>query len=146
MQKQIKYLNNFVKLEIINEGQYLLYTISKNDQLSIDVYIDDVMERLEAWEQGNLYILHDMSADNVSLTPYFQRRLNEVAAYLRSSEKQGYSAVILPDTFASALISLFAQLFNRKNGHFSQRIFTTLDKGKEWIAENMTERAKVSST
>ncbi|GAB5489894.1 MAG: hypothetical protein Phog2KO_01090 [Phototrophicaceae bacterium] len=132
---QVLQLSDSVKLEIHENGSYWVYTLSDSANKTIDVYIDDVLARLNVWEGGDLFVLHDISNPNVNLTRYFQRRLDEVADYLRKSRKSGYSAVILSNTFVSQIISIFAQLFNRKNGEFEQLMFTDLESGKKWIAE-----------
>lgn len=132
---QILQLGDGVKLEIHENGRYLAYTLSDNENKTIDIYIDDALERLNLWEDGDLFILHDISNPKIGLTPYFQRRVDDVAKYLRKSRKSGYSAVVLPNTFVSQIVSTFAQIFNRKNGEFEQRVFTHLDSAQKWIVE-----------
>lgn len=117
-----------------------LVVLTMNDvrRESVDAYIQTLRENLDNWHStGTLYGVYDISAPNMSLTPYYRERLNEFADYLKATGKRTCSAIIVPNTLMFRIFALFGDIFTRRTGKeiITQKMFTSHDAAWRWIEE-----------
>ncbi len=125
--------------ETRHDGRAMYYTIARTTHLVIDAYIDDNLKLLHEWPaEKPLYLYHDISAPEVSLTPYFRDRLTEVADVLAEGNVKGYSAVLLENSLLSNLFVVFGRMFSRRaKDTFTQMYFVQPDKAEAWLLSKL---------
>jgi len=115
------------------------FTLTDSLQETIDAYMEKTYEIIKEGESASPYFfLGDVSHPDVSLTPYFRGRLNELSGHLRDSKMPIFSAVILPDGLSGTFISIFGNFFSR-NADTTQRYFTDRTAGERWLEEQVTK-------
>lgn len=130
-----------VKRQWILDGDVVLYTMTDSSKDNVDAYIESNIQMVREWPRPKPFLnVQDISSGEVLLTPYFRTRLQEVEAVLKEYKQDGFSAIILPDTFMFRIFSMFGRFFTQRVGTgLEQRYFTDTDKGIEWITEKRNE-------
>lgn len=128
-----KELINGVTFQWLND-ETCLFTITDVHREAVDMYIDTNIAMLNNWDKSKtMRVMHDISHDNVSLTPYFRKRLNDVVPAINASGVSGISGVVMGGGFMETIIVFFGNAFNRKTPTFKQRYFTDQQKCLDWV-------------
>lgn len=131
--KTPKTLIKGVVFEWLSEDGFL-FTLSDVHRDAVDMYIDTAVSLLNNWDLSKpMRIISDMANENMSLTPYFRKRLNDITTTINTSQVHGVSAVVMGSGFVETLIVFFGNAFNKRTPNFKQRYFTDKTKGLDWV-------------
>jgi len=131
--KTPKTLIKGVVFEWLNDEAFL-FTLSDVHREAVDMYINTAVGLLSNWDLDKpMRIISDMSDENMSLTPYFRKRLNDITSTINTSKVHGVSAVVMGGGFIETLIVFFGNAFNKRTPNFKQRYFTDKQKGLDWV-------------
>lgn len=137
------HLGHGVFVEWLENGQIIAFTVLDSHQTTVDTYIQACFEYLDSLaDDGTIFMLHDISDKNVGLTPYFRKRLEDIAKHIKEKALQGYSAVLLPDTMLSQIMVNFGRLFSRQSG-VQQVFFTKPDKARQWLRQALSKQQEM---
>ncbi|HRF95567.1 MAG TPA: hypothetical protein PLZ51_10245 [Aggregatilineales bacterium] len=127
-------LGGGVTLEWFDNGDMLSFVLTDCRRETVDFYINTNITLLNHWDLSTpMKILHDISHENVSLTPYFRQRLNEIIPIINQTGVHGTSAVVMSKGFLETVIAFFGNAFNRRTPNFKQRYFTDHTKALAWL-------------
>jgi hypothetical protein len=112
------------------DRQVVVYKMTSVAHQVVDAWIDTVIATMEAWPTNRPYLaIHDLTSENVSLTPYARTRAAELIPL--GAKVPGYAAIVLPNSFIAQVIRLFMRS-QRKQGIHNE-IYFTLPAALEWL-------------
>jgi hypothetical protein len=126
----LTHISENVSFRWLYNGQaYEIITTSARRE-AIDAYIDTNLAVINQWDSTQpFYSFQDISHKDVSITPYFKARLNDVAVRMAEQGVEGISMVILNNGFSGNLMKLLSRFFvNRIDSAVTQIWFTDADK------------------
>jgi hypothetical protein len=127
-------LGGGVTLEWFDEGEIAHFVLVNCRRETVDAYIDTNLLLLKHWDLSvDMRIFHDISHPDVSLTPYFRQRLNDIIPVINETGVHGVSAVLMSKGFLETVIAFFGNAFNRRTPNFKQRYFTDRTKALAWL-------------
>lgn len=131
--KAPKTLINGVVFEWLSDEAFL-FTLTDVHRDAVDIYINTSIEILYNWDLNKaMRIINDMSHPNMSLTPYFRKRLNDIVPAINQSGVHGVSGVIMGKGFLETIVVFFGNTFNKRTPNFKQRYFTDKQKCLDWV-------------
>jgi hypothetical protein len=118
------------------DHQIVVFKPSSVTHPAIDAWIDCVKATMEQWPTNLPYLaIHDMTSDNVSLTPYARARAEEL---IQVSTKAGScAALVVPRTFVGQVIQMFVRT-QRKQGIHNE-IFFSMQAALDWLKPQMVQ-------
>lgn len=125
-------------IEWLHGGQVLVYTMTSSEESVLDAYFQinfQLMDEAEATPQDLFLVAHDLSHPDVNLTPYFRKRLNEVAERIKQGTVQYRSAVILEENISGMVLKFFGNRFTKNAKNTIQPFFTDRDKALAWVEQ-----------
>jgi hypothetical protein len=112
---QVTELHPNVQFQWLHEGRAFAITITSSTREAIDVYIAANIASLHNWPANQpFFSLQDVSHPNVTITPYFRRRLEEVTFEIKKVGLSGHSVIVLATSIAGNLVRLYGRIFARK--------------------------------
>lgn len=134
-QPTVEQLADGVIREWIDNQRIFVVRLNDTEPSNIDVYIDSHIMLVKNWPQGKVYAnIQDISNPKVSLTPYFRKRLGDLERTFKEVNRDGYSAVVLPNTFMFRIFAAFGKYFTaRINTGLDMRYFNKYDDALNWI-------------
>jgi len=127
------WLHNGVAYEVIAES---------SQRKDVDAYIDANLAAINQWDkQQPFYSIQNISNANVSVTPYFKSRLDEVADVMKAQEIKGVSMIVMNNNFTGQLMKMLSRFFvSRVNNTVRQEWFTDITKAHEALEAHLLER------
>lgn len=112
------------------EGRVIELIITKSTQAAIDIYAEANLAALKLWTPGQrFYSLQDVSHPDVTITPYFRKRLDDVLAGIHESGLQGDSVIVLSNSISGKIVQTYGILFARKAGPIKQHWSVGYERG-----------------
>ncbi len=129
-------------MEWLYEGQVFAAKLESMSRESIGAYVDKNLEVIRKWPEDKLYLtLQDGSHPVMGLSPYLQKRGQEIYDLLQERGLEGRIATIVPRTIAGRIITRTFNLISRVlKKKVEQRIFTEREAALEWLKELLPAR------
>ena len=114
---------------------------SKRDD--IDAYINANLAAVQQWNpEQPFYSFQDISHKDVSITPYFKARLENVAEAMKERGVSGISMVILNNGLSGQLLKILSRFFvNSVDSAVTQIWFTDIQKASAELENRITSNA-----
>lgn len=121
--------------EWLYEGKIVVYRGVTPTRAAIDVWVADVRAALDGLPDGRkLYVMNDLTAAPMMMTPYAQQALRQLANY--KNELQGATAIILKPSPATVLLRAF--MFTIAHERVHPHIFFKPDDGLKWLQKQLS--------
>ncbi len=116
----------------------IAYTLTSVAHETIDAWARAAASGVNEWPRDQVYLsMHDVSSENLSLTPYIRSRVLELVR--NRPEATGRTAVVIDTGVAEMVMRLFAnQLLHVIRGR-PLRLFTSRDQAIGWLLEGLKE-------
>lgn len=121
----------------------VIVSLKKSDRLSVDAYIEANLTLLTQCSGRNtIYKIQDFSQNNVTVTPYLKKRLQDIYAYVRRNNMDVRVAVVLGTSVPGYVLTLISRVSAITSRNLTQRFFTTLTDAHAWVeAEKHASRS-----
>jgi len=119
-----------VSFQWLQGGKAYLITITKASQEGVDAYIDANIAALDMWERGTTFFsVQDVSHPDVTITPYFRKRLDDILVHMKASGLQGHSVIVLANTIIGKIVRVYGSAFARRADPIEQHWVNGMDAG-----------------
>jgi hypothetical protein len=116
-----------------------IYTLRSVTRLAVDEWVETAKRRIALWDKPEpRFDLHDLSHPKITITPYSRARSTELSKFM--PDQASYTAVVLPRTFATTLISLYFNVI-AANDKYPMRAFMKRDEARAWLEVQMKARS-----
>ena len=88
--------------------------------------------------EEHIFILQDLSNPNQSITPYANKKANEVYDYV-PRDKHAYIATVFPDSLTFRLAVFIERARRRSHPHVHVPMYTNLDPALMWLRKMMNK-------
>jgi hypothetical protein len=132
--------------EITYDGQLVICILTDSKRETVDAYIDSCIELMKAWDSPkSLNFLHDISHQEVALTPYFRSRLNEIPGIMRELKPMDrfHAAALLQNSLLSRIFKMFGETFSRSSG-VKVRFFVNRQQALDWLTSHIEAEKKAA--
>jgi hypothetical protein len=140
----IEQVNKGCTLERRHDGQMVIFTISDVRPETLESYLTKGEQVVHDHPRDRpLYMLNDCSHPNVSLTPYFRERLNNMIEFLKRENKTMYHAIVPPNTLFFRIFVLFMNMYSQRvrDVNMTQRAFANRTEALKWL-EDLIQKEK----
>ena len=104
---------------------------------AINTWASLLILTLQDWhKEAAIAALLDLSHPNQGLTPYTRERTAELLKHIPSN-RQTYSAVVLPQSFMFRIIEMFIRTPIFRQPCHEIRVFTNRETALEWLREKL---------
>ena len=137
---QIEQINKGCTLERRHHGQMVIFTITDARHETLESYLAKGEQVVHDHPSDRpLYMLNDCSHPNVSLTPYFRERLNNMVEFLKREDKTMYLAIVPPNTLFFRIFVLFMNMYGQRvrDVKMTQRAFANRTEALQWLEGNL---------
>jgi hypothetical protein len=126
-------------MEWLDEGRILVLTLEYVTRTAVDTYVEACKRLLKDPKiiENPVCVVQDISAHNVSLTPYFRKSLDEISDFIQHKHIHGYSAVVLRRGFMERIMRYFGNNLQRKTPSFPSHYFFDRSEAIDWLRQNM---------
>lgn len=139
--KTIEHLAPGVTREWRFDRRLVIYTLSQDDRYNIHTYIKSNIDMLLQWPRYQpVLVMHTLSGPEVSVTPYFRRRMSEIVDVIRHNRLSGRGAIVVQDNFFQRLMSLLGKRLLNETGTFQHCFFTQRDAARQWLEAALSHR------
>jgi len=132
-------LSDTVEFQWLFDGAAFMIMLKGNTREDIDVYIDANIEVIQSWpDNTKFFSFQNISYNNVGMTPYFKKRLDEAADTMLEKKLVGHSMVLISDTLLGRSLKIVVGWFSRK-APVQQHWFTDYDQALETLTNLVNE-------
>jgi hypothetical protein len=118
----------------VRDHQIAVFQITSIAFESIDAWVSAAVRVMEEHLPDQPYhVLHDFSAENMSLTPYLRQRIQE--ALTRAPRAQGRLAGLVAPGVTNMIVQLFVNTLRRLVTRREFKVFTDQGEALVWLAE-----------
>jgi len=123
-----------VTLRWVRDHRIAVFRITSIAFESIDAWVSAAVQMIANHPPDQPYhVLHDFSAENMSLTPYLRQRIQE--ALTRSPQTQGRLAGVVAPGVTNMIVQLFVNTLRRLVTRREFKVFTDRGEALAWLAE-----------
>ena len=131
-----KQLSPNVSFRWLHDGKTFETRITSSTRADIDIYAEANIAALRMWDKSaKFYSLQDVSDKNVTITPYFRSRLEEVAGVIKEVGLEGDSVIVLSNSITGRIVQVYGRIFARKAEPIHQHWVIGYDSGVEKLKE-----------
>ncbi|GAB4545941.1 MAG: hypothetical protein OHK0023_04990 [Anaerolineae bacterium] len=121
--------------EWLYDGKIIAYRGVTPTRAAIDIWVADVQTALDGLANDQkLYVMNDLTAAPMMMTPYAQQALRQLSQY--KSSRQGATALILKPSPATVLLRAFMSTIAHERFH--PHIFFRPDDGLKWLQKQLS--------